>query len=245
MKNNYLNYISPKHEEGGILKAAWGDSVVRSTAKDRERLKKLFTKESDLDEIKNPFEQEKQESQSSSKQETVTWDNLNNEYDASVSQPSVITQQVNPTVASNFEFTVDKSKPRGYRNNNPLNIRISDNAWSGKIANNTDGSFEQFEDMAHGYRAGFLNMKTHINGGNNTIRKLINVWAPASDGNDPESYANKVASAAGISADEIINPKDPNIMQKIVLAMAKVENKQDANPDDVVQGWKLYMGSTL
>lgn len=175
----------------------------------------------------------------------ITWDDLMNNYDASVTQPSIVTQQVNPTVASNSEFTVDKSKPRGYRNNNPLNIRISNNAWSGKVANNTDGAFEQFEDMAHGYRAGFLNMKTQINRGNNTIRKLINTWAPASDGNNPESYANKVASAAGISADEIINPKDPNTMQKIVLAMAKVENGQDANPDDVTQGWKLYMGSTL
>jgi len=27
--------------------------------------------------------------------------------------------------------------------------------------------------------------------------------------------------------------------------MAKIENGQDANPDDVAQGWKLYMGSTL
>jgi len=27
--------------------------------------------------------------------------------------------------------------------------------------------------------------------------------------------------------------------------MAKIENGQDANPDDITQGWKLYMGSTL
>jgi len=66
--------------------------------------------------------------------------------------------------------------------------------------------------MAHGYRAGLLNIRTQINRGNNTIRKLINAWAPSSDGNSPESYANKVASASGISADEIINPKDPNTM---------------------------------
>lgn len=170
----------------------------------------------------------------------TTWDDLYNAINSPEEQTTVVAQPVDPIVAATP--SVDKSKPRGYRNNNPLNIRISNNAWAGKIANNTDGSFEQFEDIAHGYRAGLLNIRTQINRGNNTIRKLINAWAPSSDGNSPENYANKVASASGISADEIINPKDPNTMQKIVLAMAKIENGQDANPDDVAQGWKLYIG---
>ena len=45
----------------------------------------------------------------------------------------------------------DQSK-RGYRNNNPLNLRISNNAWKGKIpaSQNTDGAFEQFQTMAKG-----------------------------------------------------------------------------------------------
>ena len=34
--------------------------------------------------------------------------------------------------------------PRGYRNNNPLNIRYSrNNTWIGKVTPNTDGAFEQ------------------------------------------------------------------------------------------------------
>lgn len=99
--------------------------------------------------------------------------------------------------------------------------------------------------MAHGYRAGLLNMRTQINRGNNTIRKLISVWAPASDNNNPERYANQVAAAVGMSVDDVINPRDPNTMQKIVAAMARVENGQDANLDEIAQGWKLYMGSTL
>lgn len=156
-----------------------------------------------------------------------------------------------PEIQTASTSIIDESKPkeskgpRGYRNNNPLNIRISNNPWSGKVADNTDGLFEQFIDMAHGYRAGFKNIKTHIDRGNNTLRKLISIWAPKEDNNNPESYANRVASAAGISVDDEINMNDPVLMQKIVAAMAKVENRQDANPDDITQGWKLYMGTTL
>ena len=43
----------------------------------------------------------------------------------------------------------DKSIPRGYRNNNPLNIRISSSNWLGKVSPNTDGPFEQFSDIKY------------------------------------------------------------------------------------------------
>lgn len=235
-----------KHEEGGILKAAFGDSIVYSTAKARQRFQNLFKQNDDFEEIKNPFEQEKQEPQSSSKQETLTWDNLNNEYDASVSQPSVVTQQVNPIVASNSEFTADKSKPKGYRNNNPLNIRISKNAWEGKVQNNTDGEFEQFDEMKNGWRAAFINMDSHISRGDNTLRKMIGKWAPTLDNNNPEKYASDVANAAGISVDDIINIDNPDLMKRIAKAMAFVENKQKVEDLKALNsGWDLGYAAIL
>ena len=48
------------------------------------------------------------------------------------------------------------TQPRGLRNNNPGNIRNSDATdWQGEIpaSKKQDNSFEEFEDMAHGYRA--------------------------------------------------------------------------------------------
>lgn len=130
--------------------------------------------------------------------------------------------------------------PRGFRNNNPLNLRISDTPWQGKIASNTDGSYEQFDNIINGYRAGIKNMKTRIGEGNNTIRKLIAVWAPSGDGNNnPESYARDVAQMSGVGIDEVINPNDPTIMTKIVASMVRVENGQDANMEDILAGWKL------
>jgi len=68
-------------------------------------------------------------------------------------------------------------------------------------------------------------MKTRIGEGNNTIRKLIAVWAPSGDGNNnPESYARDVAQMSGVGIDEVINPNDPTIMTKIVASMVRVEN---------------------
>ena len=47
----------------------------------------------------------------------------------------------NNTSTSNSGNTL----PRGYRNNNPLNIRInSANNWAGKVSPNNDGNFAQF-----------------------------------------------------------------------------------------------------
>ncbi len=52
--------------------------------------------------------------------------------------------------------------PRGYRNNNPLNLRISSSSWLGKVADNTDGVFEQFSDIRYGYRAAIKTIRNYI-----------------------------------------------------------------------------------
>jgi uncharacterized protein YggE len=43
---------------------------------------------------------------------------------------------------SGYSYSEGTSAPKGFRNNNWLNIRISDNNWQGKVPNNTDGEFE-------------------------------------------------------------------------------------------------------
>ena len=46
-------------------------------------------------------------------------------------------------------------KPRGLRNNNPLNIRHSADNFQGEIKGD-DKSFKTFSSMPYGYRAGFV-----------------------------------------------------------------------------------------
>ena len=54
-------------------------------------------------------------------------------------------------------------KPRGIRNNNPLNIRKGNN-WQGEISPQSDKEFEQFESMTMGVRAGMKILRNYITG---------------------------------------------------------------------------------
>jgi hypothetical protein len=89
-------------------------------------------------------------------------------------------------------MTVQTMLLRGIRNNNPLNIRLSpDNRWQGRVAPrlNSDGAFEQFQDPIMGLRAAAVLLITHYDRRHlDTIRKLVQVWAPPNE-NDTEAYA--------------------------------------------------------
>ena len=134
----------------------------------------------------------------------------------------------------------DTSLPRGYRNNNPLNIRKNAaNAWKGKVVPGTDPAFEQFISMAYGYRAALYLLRKYIGQGHNTIRKIINKWAPPSE-NNTSSYVANVASRSGIGANTILSRDDQQSLCKIAWAMAWSENgKAPATMDDIYAGWAL------
>ena len=129
--------------------------------------------------------------------------------------------------------------PRGYRNNNPGNIRINGDLFQGEIRPSKDKSFKQFETMAYGYRAIFRILRNYDNNYNlDTIRKMIGRWAPENE-NDTEAYVKAVSGYAGIPADDPININDREQMIRIVSGMSKVENGREADMSDVIAGWNL------
>lgn len=134
----------------------------------------------------------------------------------------------------------DMSLPRGYRNNNPLNIRKSAaNAWKGKVVPGTDSAFEQFITMAYGYRAALYLLRKYIGQGNNTIRKIIGKWAPPSE-NNTTAYINNVTLRSGIGADTVLQRTAMESLCKIAYAMACVENgRPPVSMDDIYAGWAL------
>lgn len=146
-----------------------------------------------------------------------------------------------PTTASDLGDTsslvgvlLNPGLPRGLGNNNPLNLRLSNSDWKGKVPNhlNTDKSFEQFKDGAYqgqpglvmGYRAAIKNIIYHVNSGKDTISKLIHAWAPISDGNNPTSYSYKVATNTGNQTTSKVPINDPEKLWPIVREMAIIEN---------------------
>jgi len=131
---------------------------------------------------------------------------------------------------------VKPSAPRGIRNNNPGNIRISNAAWLGKIPMqyNTDGSFEQFTYAEFGIRALAMNLKNyqakhHLY----TVRGMINRFAPSNE-NNTNSYVNIVSKSLGVSPDTPIDFADPNVSLNLVKAIIKHENGVNPYPDDII-----------
>jgi len=116
---------------------------------------------------------------------------------------------------------IGSDKPRGIRNNNPLNIRTSASNWKGKIGVDDKG-FVIFDTMENGIRAAIKNIKKHYDTGADTLYVLINRWAPPSE-NDTNQYIDKVTYRTGLAHDFVF-PFDRGHVTKIVDAMAEVEN---------------------
>lgn len=138
-------------------------------------------------------------------------------------------------------MSTTSNTPRGYRNNNPLNIRYSSaNNWKGKVTPNTDGSFEQFTSMAYGYRAALFLIRKKINSGENTVTKLINVWAPTAE-NDTRAYINSVCSTTGMLPATVLDADNKEQLCKLAYAMAIHENGTSILPDmsSIYAGWEL------
>lgn len=131
-----------------------------------------------------------------------------------------------------------KTLPRGLRNNNPLNIRISTDKFVGEVQPSQDKQFKQFDTMAHGYRAAFRVLRTYINNYKcDTIRKIISRWAPETE-NHTLAYVMAVSSHSGIAPDAILSADNREEMIRIVAAMSYVENGMEAEMVDVIDGWE-------
>ena len=133
--------------------------------------------------------------------------------------------------------------PRGIRNNNPLNIRRSNDKVTGLSAQQNDASFCQFESMEYGWRAAFwLLTRTYYHQYRLfTIRAIIQKWAPPHE-NNTRAYINNVSRLTGIAPDEPIGiPSDqPARWMAIATAMAIQENGTTAlDYFAMLRGWTL------
>ena len=130
------------------------------------------------------------------------------------------------------------STTRGLKNNNPLNIRKSNDTFLGEKTS-TDKAFKQFIAMAYGYRAAFVILSNYNKRGANTIEKIISKWAPPSDGNHTENYIQNVSVLSGVDRKKELTLQDGNDYIKIVAAMCVSENGVKAVMNDVIEGFNL------
>lgn len=127
--------------------------------------------------------------------------------------------------------------PRGFRNNNPGNIRISQSGWIGKVPNiqNTDGSFEQFDTMEHGVRAMYVLLRNYLDKGHNTISAIIKRYAPSTE-NKTEDYIRFVSSKTGILPYMTVYEFN---LKAIIDAMIQLENGQRLSKSVIDKGVAL------
>lgn len=133
--------------------------------------------------------------------------------------------------------------PRGYRNNNPGNIRHSATQYLGEIcrAETTDADFKQFRNIVYGYRAMFVILDAYRRKYSlGTVRSWISRWAPSADGNHTLAYVDAVCKRANIHADAIVDISNEHLMTAIVAAMSLVENGMEPNPVEIKIGYKFF-----
>ena len=134
--------------------------------------------------------------------------------------------------------TKQKEKPRGIRNNNPLNIRIG-NVWLGEVKENTDGEFEQFTSMIYGLRAAIVLLRRYICHYHlNSIAQIVSRWAPSSE-NNTRLYINFVSERLGIANDVQIDIYDKVTICRLVEAMAYYECGSSIPKDAIEKAYDL------
>ena len=110
--------------------------------------------------------------------------------------------------------------------NNPGNIVKNGEHWFYEIEPSLDDIFKQFESLAGGYRACFVNLHSYINNGFNTIHKMVYKWCLT----NPDVYVKHMVEWTGIGENQILTLQDGDLIMKLVAAIARQE--YSINPPD-------------
>jgi len=131
----------------------------------------------------------------------------------------------NDTEMSNYGIDSSFLSSRGFRNNNPLNIKQFNNDWLGEIGD--DGTFVKFSSLPYGYRAAMKLMSNYKRKyAVDTFRTLIYRWSAT----DKETYlsfvVSRVSERTGINyvPDDYIDLDDPDYLYYLLEAMTELEN---------------------
>lgn len=129
--------------------------------------------------------------------------------------------------------------PRGVRNNNPGNIDYNKaNNWFGQIGieqNVPNPRFAVFDRPENGIRAIAKLLVGYHAKGFNTVRLMINRWAPPVE-NDTGAYVNSVARKLDIDPDQKLHVSSYMLY---IMAAAIIEHENGYQPyssDQIAEG---------
>lgn len=137
------------------------------------------------------------------------------------------------------ETTTQRRSPRGLRNNNPGNLRRSNDNWQGLRPVQDDPEFLQFEAPCWGYRALIKTLQTYRKKhGLRTVKEMIARWAPPAE-NDTAAYVRSVCTELQVPDSYVPDVDDRGTMCALASAISRVENGTGAVRADVERGWDL------
>lgn len=129
--------------------------------------------------------------------------------------------------------------PRGLRNCNPGNIRITKDKWQGLRPVQEDPAFFQFTEMKWGYRALIRTLQNYRKRhGCKTIGDFIRRWAPSNE-NNTSGYISRVCKEMQVPDSFVPDVYDEGTMCAFAAAISQVENGVPAVMEDVEAGWEL------
>jgi len=151
---------------------------------------------------------------------------------------AAVAPQAEPQVAApKTQLTGNPNVPRGYRNNNPLNIIDGSFARGQPGYEGTDGRFGRFASMDDGINAADRLLQSYADRGLNTPQSIIARWAPAGDGdNNPSAYGATIARNLGVEPGAAIDMANPAVRRQLIDAMATVENGRPMSPPKLADG---------
>ena len=130
-------------------------------------------------------------------------------------------------------------EPRGIRNNNPANIRLSKDKWKGLREVQEDPEFFQFTEMKWGYRAMLRVLQNYRKlHGCETVADYINRWAPPVE-NNTTAYIKTVCQYMGVPSMFVPDVNEKECMCIFAAAISFVENGREACMDEIKAGWDL------
>ena len=125
-----------------------------------------------------------------------------------------------PTIDLN-ETSGASSNVIAIANNNPLNIRESEDNWHGLANPRAKKGFFNFTSPEYGIRAAkIIILNAYKKRGIDTVQKIIETWAPPSE-NATSGYIRFVERESGLRAGTVINA---NNIRGLINAMARMES---------------------
>lgn len=111
------------------------------------------------------------------------------------------------------------------RNNNPLNIRLTQDKWVGLSSVQDGKGFCKFVSPLYGFRAAFVILRSYNCRGIKSVRQIVATWAPPSE-NNLSNYYQFVCSYLGVPQFYEVSLEDKDFICSLVRAMARFESGQ-------------------